>query len=252
MKKIFAVCFLIINFFSLYAQKMNDDDLKTVSDFIDCIKYKEMDKLITKISFPFRREYPIPEIKNKKEFLKRYTEVFDDSLTKIIINSKPSKDWAEMGWRGIMLLNGELWLDYDGRLIGINYHSKAERKKRDSLIKSERDNLYDSLKEFEEPVCILETAKYRIRIDDLGDGNYRYASWPLKNKMNEKPDIIIKKGEVIFEDSGGDHKYKFKNGDYIYECEIVVIGEANSPPAIFKIYKGPKEILHQNAISLKD
>ncbi len=34
-----------------------------------------------------------------------------------------------MGYRGIMFLDGELWLDYDGDLEGVNYESKIEQQK---------------------------------------------------------------------------------------------------------------------------
>jgi len=146
-----------------------------------------------------------------------------------------------------MLSNGLLWLDYDGRLIGVNCQSKAERLKRNALIKAEKETLHESIRKFKDPIHILETSKYRIRIDDLGNGNYRYSSWSVKSKMSDKPDLILSDGKFIPEGSGGNHKYEFKNADYIYECSIIVMGEEGSPPALLTIYKGEKEILSQKA-----
>ena len=247
MKQIIIVTFLTLNSFFLFGQGMTKEEQKVVSNFIDCIIHKKKEKLATKISFPFEREYPIPQIKNSQEFLKRYNEVFDDNLTNMIVNSKLSTDWSAVGWRGIMLLNGEVWLDYDGRLIAVNYQSKYEEKRVYELIKLEKSNLHKSLVKFKNPVHILETSKYRIRIDDLGKGNYRYASWPLKSKMTDKPDVVIEKGEYKPDGSGGNHSFIFKNKEYTYECAIIVMGEENAPPASLTIYKGDKEILSQKA-----
>ncbi|HEX6181614.1 MAG TPA: hypothetical protein VFZ47_10240, partial [Chitinophagaceae bacterium] len=75
------------------------------------------------------------------------------------------------------------------------------------------------------------------------------AVWKIENKMSGKPDLIIINGESIAEGSGGNHRYEFMNGDYKYECSIVVMAEDDdSPPAYFRIYKDGKEILSQKAI----
>lgn len=239
--------FLTLNIFVAFGQEMTDDQKKIVANFIDCIKHQKKEKLIADISFPFDREYPIPQIKTGEEFLKRYNEVFDEKLVKMIVNSKPDKDWAAVGWRGIMLFNGDVWLDYDGRLIAVNYQSIAEWKKEEELIALEKSNLHESIKEFKRPIHILETTKYRIRIDDMGDYNYRYTSWLINSKMSDKPDIIIEKGEFKPEGSGGNHSFVFKNGDFTYECSIIIMGEENSPPAYLTIYEGDKEIFSEKA-----
>ena len=236
-----------MSFFASVGQDLDSANKKVVADFIYCIKNQKKDKLISNISFPFERSYPIPQIKNKQEFLKRYKEVFDDTLSKMIINSDINNDWSAVGWRGIMLMNGVLWIDYDGRLIAVNYESPVESKMRTELIEKDRSNLYSSIKKFAEPIHILETSKYRIRIDDMGNGNYRYVSWPLKSKMSDPPDIIIENGEYIADGSGGNHNYEFKNKEYTYECYIIVMGEENSPPAELTISKNGKEILSQKA-----
>lgn len=236
-----------MNFFFVSGQEKNKEYQKFVTDFIDCFKSKNPECIISKINFPFRREYPIPDIKNGKEFLSMYKEVFDDSLIAMIVKSSPSVDWSKMGWRGIMFLDGQIWLELNGKLVSVNYQSKVEREKREKLISEEKKTLYESLREFKEPVRILETSTFRIRIDDLGNGNYRYASWSLKNKMSEKPDLVLENGEFIPEGSGGNHRFEFKNEDYVYDCVIILLGAENSPPAKLKVYKNGKEILNQIA-----
>jgi hypothetical protein len=256
MKKYFimlsALCFCTISVFAQENKKSDsawyEQNLKIIKEFIGNIKDQNMEELCNRISFPFERKYPLPDIKSKEEFLKRYHEVFDDSLINMIVHSNPDSDWSAVGWRGIIFLNGALWLGYeDGGLIGVNYQSEFEIKRWAELIELEKKDLYPSIREFEEPILLLETNKYRIRIDDLGKYNYRYVSWPIKNSMREKPEFILGKGKLKFEGSGGDHSYKFRNGDYVYDCSFNVTGPDEIPPAMLTIYKRGKVISTQVA-----
>ncbi len=215
MKQITITVFISLSIAIAYGQEMTKEQQQVVINFIDCIKSQKKSKLAAKISFPFSREYPIPPVKNGLEFLKRYEEIFDDKLIGMIVNSDPAKDWSAVGWHGIMLFRGDVWLDYDGRLIAVNYQSQTEAKKKEELIALEKSKLHESIRNFIKPVYILETAKYRIRIDELGANNFRYSSWALSANMNDTPDLIIEHGEINFAGSGGNHNYVFKNEDYV-------------------------------------
>jgi len=245
--------FLAFLFFSItylaYSQEetLNKKYRPVVIAFINAVKSGNVEKLSSKIDYPLNRAYPIPPIKNKQEFMTRYHEVFDDNLVKKIINSKIATDWSDVGWRGLMLLRGELWLDTDGKLIAVNHQSKLESKEQARLINADKNSVHPSIGNFEQPVLVFETAQYRIRIDDLGQNNYRYASWPIKSKMSDKPKLILTNGKFKPDGSGGNHSYQFKSGDYLYTCFIIIIGEKDAPPAQLVISKAGKEILSQPA-----
>ncbi|WP_088656259.1 hypothetical protein [Geofilum rhodophaeum] len=113
------------------------------------------------------------------------------------------------------------------------------------------DNVHESIKNFEHLENILNTDKFLIRIDRLSDGSYRYASWSIKQKASEKPDLILLNGDYIREGTGGNHSYVFKNGDYAYKCSIQKLREYQAPPAVLRVYKGDKEILCQSAVIVK-
>ncbi|HSZ32819.1 MAG TPA: hypothetical protein VK772_05890 [Puia sp.] len=247
MRKLIITSLFVFNMYSLFAQDMSKENQKIVADFIAEVKNPNKNNLCSSISFPFKRQYPIPDINNRHEFLKRYKEVFDDSLTKMILTSDPAKDWAAVGWRGIMLLNGVLWIDYNGRFIGVNYQSKCEKEEYERLVRMDKSRLYESVNKFEKPMFVLETSKHQIRIDDMGNDQYRYVSWPLKSKMNKKPELVIENGQIEFEGTGGNSTYTFKNAGYIYQCSIIVMGEESSPPAKLTILKGNKTILTEDA-----
>lgn len=252
MKKLTAALFFTINFLLVFGQEKDPIHQQVILDFIELVKHHNKEKLSGFVAFPLDRKYSLAEIKNEQEFLNRYKEVFDDRLVKMIVDSNPLKDWSAVGYRGIMFLNGAIWLDYDGRLTAVNYQSELEKRKRAELIGREKNNLHESIKTFSEPIHILETAQYRIRIDDLGAGNYRYASWPVNSKMSDQPDLILEKGELIPEGSGGNHRYAFTHGDYVYDCSIVEMKEADAPAVVLRIYKKGQEILSQNGNIITD
>lgn len=148
-----------------------------------------------------------------------------------------------MGWRGIMFLQGDIWLDEEGKLIGVNYQSEDEAKKMAKLIAREKETVHPSLRVFYKPVSVLLTKKYRIRIDNMGGDKYRYASWKINAKKSDKPDLIIE-SVIIFMHSKD--YYTFTNGRYVYKCGINQLDEDDSSPSLI-IYKDGKEILSQPA-----
>ena len=251
MKKTVALIIICFNLTLLSGQDLSIKNQKIVRNFIETVKTKNKDKICSLVRYPLTREYPIPEVKNKNELLKRFDEVFDIKLVNLILKSKVNTDWSDVGWRGIMLFDGEVWLDFDGKLIGVNYQSQFEKKKKEELIKIQRNSLHESLRVFKSPVCILETSKYRIRIDDMGNNKFRYASWRLQQNISEKPEMLLLDGKVEFDGSGGNHSYIFKSGKYKYECGIVEMGEDGAPPAYLAVTKGEKVIMSQNAIIKK-
>jgi len=231
-----------------FSQDLKPEYQKFIKSFIANVKSNNKEGVAAFISFPLGRDYPIPNVKNKADFIKKYDQIFDVTLKNEIIKSNPAKDWSEVGWRGIMLNQGTLWIDTDGKIISINYQSQAEKNLSNKLISAEKAKLHPSIAKFKAPEYILETSKFRIRIDDLGNNNYRYASWSLKQKMSEKPDLVITNGKWIPDGSGGNSYFDFKNGDYLYRCYIIVLGTNDSPPATLTIYQNNKKILEQNAI----
>lgn len=248
MKKILVAFMLLLSTFYATAQdSLTAEHKKVIADFINYFKNNDREEIALLVSYPLKREYPIPEVKDREKFLIRFDEIFDSKLIAMIVNSNPSKDWSAVGYHGMMLGNGSVWLDYDGALLAVNYQSDAESKKKIALIESEKANLHPSTNEFTNPVCTLLTKKYRIRIDEMPNGKYRYASWKRTTAISDKPDLIILNGEYVPEGSGGNHHYTFKNGKYAYECGVVILGEDDSTPAYLSVFKEGKQILNEPA-----
>ena len=245
----FKLLFLILLISKIgYSQSEKLDDYKkdNIKNLIALFKQKNIDKISNITNFPLTREYPIPSIKNKKELKKRFNEVFDKTLVAKIANSKINQ-WSEVGWRGIMLDNGIVWIESDGgKITAVNYQSDFEKKLKKDMIAKEKDNLHLSLKTFKSPTYKIKTKNYLIRIDKLTDYKYRYASWKINNLESSKPDLILNNGELKFEGSGGNHVITFSNGKYTYKVYRNCIGEVNSPDITFEVEKDGKLILTED------
>ncbi|AZB30719.1 hypothetical protein [Chryseobacterium balustinum] len=233
-------------------EKIDAHKVANINYVIDLFKQKNIEDISQNVNYPLRREYPIPEIKNREQFKQRFTEVFDEVLINNIANSK-LKQWSEMGWRGIMLDNGTIWIDSDeGKIIAVNYQSDFEKKLKENLINKEKENVHVSLKTFESPTYKIKTKNYLIRIDELENKKYRYASWKISKKESSKPDLILNNGELDFQGSGGNHVIIFTNGNYIYKVYRNIIGEESTPDITLEIEENGKIILHQNGILIRE
>ena len=114
------------------------------------------------------------------------------------------------------------------------------------MINKEKENLHVSLKVFESPTYKIKTKNYLIRIDELTNYKYRYASWKISEKESSKPDIILNNGELKFDGSGGNHVITFVNGNYTYKVYRYCIGEENSPDITLDIEKNGQIILSED------
>ena len=228
-------------------EKLGDYKVANIKNVITLFKQKNLDKISSIIHFPLHREYPIPSIKNEKEFRQRFNEVFDKTLIEKIAKSK-IEHWSSVGWRGIMLDNGVVWIDtYKGKIkiINVNYQSDFEKKLKKDLIDKDKENLLISLRNFESPTYKIKTKNYLIRIDKLSNYEYRYASWKKGEKESSKPDMILNSGELEAQGSGGNHVITFANRNYTYKVWRN-IGEDNSSDITLYVKKDGKTILTEN------
>lgn len=246
-----SVLFLLLVLFSPFVFGLDAEYKVHVEKFIKSIAERDIEALSSITRFPLHREKPIPPITNKQELKERFDQVFDKKLYDMIVKSDPAKSWSKMGWRGIMLDHGSVWLDTDGKLIKINYQSAVETKLRDALIRQGQSRLHPSIAKFHKPEHVWATKKFLIRIDDIGGSNFRYAVWPVSKTMADKPDLVLEKGKVVFDGSGGNHYYEFKNGIYTYRCFVSIIGESDSLGSL-TVYKRDKQILQQEILKSLD
>lgn len=250
MKKLIPTLLLLYISNLCVAQELKQEYQVLVKEFIEFVKVDNIDSLKTRILYPINRDYPLSDIKNEKEFNDLYNLIFDEDLKNEIIKSNSATDWSSVGWRGIMLNNGTLWLDYDGKLISINYHSKNEKDERIKLIKKDKELIHEKIKNYQTPILIATTDRFKIRIDELENEKFRYVSWSVNSEMSVKPDLILTSGKLIRQGNGGNHFYEFINGNYRYELHVNVISSPDASPAELIVYKDDVELISQSVKTL--
>ncbi len=251
------VIFICCNKVACYADEV---DKALIEKFVNSVRKNDPHEISTFVDYPIKRNYPLPPINNAQDFIDRYDEIFDDKLKNMIIQSNIDTDWHAVGWRGIMLKEGILWLTYDGQLYVINYSSQKESDHYNNIISKQKKEIYPALSDFKTNEGIYETSTYRFRIDQLEDKHYRYASWKKDKLMSTKPDMVIHNCQHEFQGTGGDNEYICQNGDYYYVISHNVI--TGTPPYALTVYKvnknytseeqldsseNARQILNQNA-----
>ena len=236
-------CFPVI----CYAQDqtLSSEKATNIHKVITTFRYHtgDMDKMADVISFPLRRQYPVPAIKDEAAIRQRFSEVFDSTLITMIAQSDVSQ-WTEMGWRGIMLGNGVVWMDgWDGKITAVNYESDYEKALRQELIARDKDSLHQSLQHFERPVYKIRTRHYLIRIDELSEHIYRYASWKIPVAASSEPDLVLSNGTWEFEGTGGNHVIIFVNGAFTYKIYRNIIGVEDAPDITLEVEKDGQRIM---------
>lgn len=73
--------------------------------------------------------------------------------------------------------------------------------------------LHASLQDYFDLASYFVTKGFRVRIDQMGDDTYRYASWPRSKETSSKPDIVIYGGK--YDEQQG--CYIFENDGYFYK-----------------------------------
>jgi len=242
--RILILLMLIFNL-SFAQNELDKNEIQSIQKLIKLFQTKNVDGISKIISYPLNREYPIPAVKNEADFKKRFNQIFDQKLIGIITKSK-IEQWSEVGWKGIMLDRGDLWIETDGTITALNYQSDFETKQRKDLIAKQKTKLHASLKSFLVPVYKFKTKNYLIRIDEQANNKYRYASWKIGSLESSKPDLILTDGEWDNDGTGGNHTITFKKGEFNYKIYRGIIGEKDAAEISLTVEQNGKIILQQD------
>lgn len=196
------------------------------------------------VSYPLLRQVPLAPINNQREFLGRYDEVFDKKLVNIITQSDIHADWGSIGWRGVVLYDGIIALDPDGSITAVNYFSPREKALVNKLNASNtaeheargRRALHRSVTNYTQSLVELNTKRFHIRIDDVGNGELRYTSWAINKSTLDTPDLILTHGRM-FKNNGRNQRFVFDNGTYRYQLNINSVGLDNKSSGSLEVFK---------------
>lgn len=239
-----AILFLIVTTGLGQENELKKEQVQTIQKVINIFKTKNKTKIADLIYYPLRREYPLKDVKDKDDFIQRFDDIFDTKFLDHVAMSKIN-DWSDVGWRGIMLDDGVIWIDDVGKIETINYQSPKEKQQLANAIQADKNELPKNLQNFEKPFYLIFTKNYKIRIDEKSEGVFRYAAWKIKNQKSD-PDMVIENGNLEFQGSGGNHTITFKNNGYTYTVYINELGTVDTPDATLEVSKQEKTILTED------
>ncbi len=185
---------------------------KNLEKAVRCIVNNDAKGFAACCEYPIERMLPIHAITNEAEMIKYFDILFDDSI-KAVLKNKTAKDWEQVGWRGLMFEQGNLWgSELNGKITSINFHSAREQKLFNDMVAKDMARLDASL---QGDWVIDEGFKcpngYTVRIDRSGDyERFRIAIFFKGTSLHAKPDIMMF-GELEIEGSIGNRHYTFKD-----------------------------------------
>ncbi len=190
------------------------------------------------VSYPLNRPYPLPDIETEEQMVNYFDTLFDKQFRQRIAKLD-SNSWDNVGWRGCMILDGEIW-DTDP-VICINYSSPLEQSYAEYLRKKDMSRLHPSLRGNWEPYCCyhLDGSGYpnfeysfaRVDVstdhDSETEPSFRVAIFKKGTKASEVPAIVLL-GERTIEGSMHLETLHFKSDKYtvIIVPEDVVDGKS--------------------------
>ena len=226
MKKLYLILVLqILLCWNLTAQSSSQNkplgatEKAAISDLKELVRTRQKERIADHIKYPLVRDkYFNYIIKDKTEFLKVFDRLFDEKQIekfcqaeweyRFSVDTEEFNLLADCGnYYGEIAQNGNLLLNS----ISL---SESELQHLKTLIEIDKKQLHESLRGHTKPVCIIYAGKYRIRIDRMPNGKFRYASWSKDKPISSPADLVIYGGEVM--GNRWWETYTFVNGKYSY------------------------------------
>jgi len=219
---------------SFAAFGLDEEHHPVVSKTISLFQTMDIEEISNSVAYPLTRSYPIKDITNSAEFIKRFDEVFDSGFIQTLATSSLD-DWQSMGWRGLRHVSGDFWIDISGKFLQIRHETGlASRIKREHITK-DKARLHESVNDFERPVGKWQTESRLFRIDDLGEWSYRLVIWEDGKQFGDKPDVVLLNGVIEPDGSGGNRSFIFVDGNKTYIVNYGGISSESSPYGHFDI-----------------
>jgi hypothetical protein len=236
---------------SCSAYEIPSSILASYKQIVDILKANDATKLATLIAYPLRRENPLPNIKNAKEFIAYYPILCDEAFRKKLEKYSDNYVVEHHGSYGLVgdAFSGDIWLNEEGKITAINYLSAEESRLKEACAAKIQSRVHPSVREWKENVRVGKSNNLTIRVDRTEKG-LRYVSWSKGHSMAEKPDLILFNGVEEAQGTMGGWTWTFKNGNWTYVVDDVKQCETEDLCGLFlRLYFNNAE---KNTIRLRE
>lgn len=218
MKKILTILFFVIQVQMQMAQMIDSIPkwrMDQINRVVEAIKFDKVDELADMIIYPLRRPNPIPDIMDKESFVLYYNILFDSEIKRKITCAEFTSKNTLDSYGTLILFNGMLILNSTGQITQIEFISNKEKALKKRIDEKEISSFQKRLQNVKRNIIKCDCNGQRIRIDVLTDNSLRLISWLKETSYGQKPDIVIKKGDIAKAEFGG-VQYVFKKKNLVY------------------------------------
>jgi hypothetical protein len=226
MKKITLLFILILSVATSVKATGDSIGVKHFRRIIELIETDGGKALSRLVEYPLKRQKPLPDIKNANEFVEYFPVLFDSVFKARLRQFNEKAVFQRNGLYGLVGQNfsGEIWINEEGIIHGINYISAEEERRRQVMIGRIKLQMHPSVRAWNENLYTAKSDKLLIRIDEMDEG-LRYVCWSNNKTMKDTPDIVLFNGIAEPQGTMGGCNYTFVNGDWSYIIKDVAMCE---------------------------
>lgn len=206
---------------------------------LDAIANGKKELFAELVNYPLHRKYPLHDIENEQQMIRYFDTLFDKSFRERVAKLDHNS-WDNVGWRGWMILNGEIWDTGIG--IIVNHYSPLEQRYAEYLKKKDMARVHPSLRGKWVPFdCyFLDSSKQPdfeysyARIDISAEHapyaentTYRLSLFKKGSKASDAPALVFF-GELELAGSMNIMTYYFKSDKYYIHIDPEDVEDGNS------------------------
>ncbi len=213
----------------------------SLNKIVRLIKSNDIITLAGMVDYPLKMPNPLPDLKNRKEFIARYPVLFDSALKMKLIETQFDSTNIFEHHFDYGIFGGDIWLNEEGKIITINYISAQKKELIDRKTKEIKKQMHKSVGPWKRNVLVWESAKFTIRIDEMENNDLRYISWSKPKTIADAPDLVIFGGELDTHGTMGGIFFTFKSKEWTYIADEVDMAESVEQEGLFlRVKQGNK------------
>lgn len=174
-----VIASILLALLTVGAVKANDIDV--VRQFQDALLNGDKQAVAKLVHYPLKRDNPLPPIPSEEAFIEYWDDYFDLETIQRIVGGEP----AEVGWRGVMMLNGSIWFRH-GKISALRTFTDTYEARLMRAMQHDYARLHPIARGYSELTLECSTHDYRLRLQ-AHNGMYRLFLWDRHAELINEP-----------------------------------------------------------------
>lgn len=188
----------------------NANDINAAKRFQAALLNDDKQAVAKLVRYPLKRDGPLPPIASERAFIEYWQDYFDPETIQQISHAEP----AEVGWRGVMMLNGSIWFR-NGKIRALRTFTDRYEARLARAIQRDHARLHPAARGYSELTLECYTLEYRLRLQ-AHDGVYRLFLWDRQAELINDPIEQLVANDVTSAGSGAGRTFHFVGHSQAY------------------------------------